>query len=465
MPLTKSANQILASTPNKLPSMENIALEIGENRIGIATLDMPGRPFNVFSEQMMADLEATIDRTSTELRGLVIRSGKSSFIAGADLVMIKDFANMRFNADWQTMRNRFSRLGKLFRKIEQSPVPIVAAINGLALGGGLELAMACHGRVCLDSQSPLLGLPEVGLGLLPGAGGTQRLPRLIGVERAVKMLLDGKPVPPSFALEHGLVHKLAAEEDLLSTAIDMVTTIEPGARWDHSDWHLDQTDQNLLHDADWQQFCIAVSGWSGKPHQLYPAVSAITNCVGNGVGLPFDTGCDVEWDIFVVLMSDPVAANMVTTGFLNKSLAKDGEASLPVLGEAVKSYLGGDEPLPAKLVREAMAVDAVPLIEWAGRQVALHQGEPSEGERNRGLVMLCAIALEVFKNAGDAHDRVDAAAVLIAGWPKWTGGPIAYLAMLQRGEVLGIDLPSNLSSAVAAIKQPLKTEASYTSTV
>ena len=141
--------------------MENIALAIRGDGIGIgiATLDMPGRPFNVFSEQMMDDLELTLERACDELRGLVICSGKGSFMAGADLVMIRDFANMRFAADRQAMRDRFSRLGRLFRRIELAPIPIVAAINGLALGGGLELAMACHGRVCVNSDSALLGLP------------------------------------------------------------------------------------------------------------------------------------------------------------------------------------------------------------------------------------------------------------------------------------------------------------------
>src|SRR5690606_12568284 len=107
-------------------------------------------------------------------RGLIISSGKSSFVAGADLGMIQDFGAMRFRADWQQMRDRYSHLGKLFRRLEQLPLPVVAAVNGLALGGGLELAMACHARVCVDAPHAQLGLPEILLGLLPGAGGTQR---------------------------------------------------------------------------------------------------------------------------------------------------------------------------------------------------------------------------------------------------------------------------------------------------
>jgi 3-hydroxyacyl-CoA dehydrogenase/enoyl-CoA hydratase/3-hydroxybutyryl-CoA epimerase len=442
--------------------MKNIALEARDDGIGVATLDMPDRPFNVFSERMMDELEATLDRACNELRGLVIRSGKGSFAAGADLVMIKDFANMRFEADWQAMRDRFSRLGKLFRRIEKAPIPIVAAINGLALGGGLELAMACHGRVCVDSDSSLLGLPEVGLGLLPGAGGTQRLPRLIGIAEAVKMLLDGAPATPVFALEHGLVDLLASEEQLLDTAVRMAGAIQPGARWDQPDWQLPQADVALLDSSDWQQFCIARGGWSSRPHDLYPAVAAIIDCVGRGVGVSFDAGCDLEWDIFVDLMSDPVAANMVVTCFLNRARAKGADESLQALSTAVSGYLASSGVSTGQVARAARAVDAGLLVERAGVDTSSVDGVPSQDERSAGLAMLGSIAIEVWKRSGDPHDRLDAAAVLAAGWPPWTGGPIAYLAMLQRGELSDAHLPAELITAVSAIEQPLKTGASYT---
>lgn len=442
--------------------MENITLEIRDDGIGVATLDMPDRPFNVFSEQMMDDLEATIARACEDLHGLVIRSGKNSFVAGADLMMIKDFANMRFEADWQAMRHRFSRLGRLFRRMERSPIPIVAAINGLALGGGLELAMACHGRVCIDGAVPLLGLPEVGLGLLPGAGGTQRLPRLIGIEAAVKMLLDGASVTPEFSLEHGLVDRLASEEDLLDVAVGLVRTIPPGARWDQTQWQLTRTELALLDRPDWHEFCVGCGGWSEKQHNFYPAVGSIIDCVGKGVGLPFDAGCDVEWDIFVDLMSDPVAANMVVTCFLNKSLAKGADDSLQVLKASVRRYLACNEASIGRVARAAMAVDARLLVEWAGTDVSSVGRGLSQEDRTAGLAMLAAIALDVWKNTDGFHDQLDAAAVLRAGWPQWTGGPIAYLAMLQRGELQGADLSPDLNAAVAAIELALKTGASYT---
>jgi 3-hydroxyacyl-CoA dehydrogenase/enoyl-CoA hydratase/3-hydroxybutyryl-CoA epimerase len=553
--------------------MKNITLEVREDGIGIATLNMPGRPLNVFSEHMMDDLEAVVTRASTELKGLVLRSGKSTFVAGADLVMIKDFANMRFGTDWQTMRDRFSRLGKLFRTIEKSPIPVVAAVNGLALGGGLELAMSCHGRVCVDVPAPILGLPEIVLALLPGAGGTQRLPRYIGVAPAMKMLLDGAPVTPQFALENGLVDKVAAEADLVAEAIALVKTIEPKARWDKPEWQLGAEDLALLNSDSWEDFCLEIGGWKGRQHDLYPAVKAIMDCVGKGALLPIDAGFDVEWDIFVDLMSDPVAANMVVTCFLNKTAApkwtnnyiapnaarlesltwqssvempkgvarkikvvadddgvmvvadagkatgKDavelcnaasgdkasaGVALITFLGSlkaaeavevfapeelsacaldlamamgkipvwaisskgglnlilsAVRKAVDSSGKSSAEIARAAKAIDAEALFGFAigGDQAT----EVSADDRVAGLTLLGVIAHHIWQHCDGRYEEADVLAVLGAGWPKWTGGPIAYLAMHQRNELSAYGAFPELEPLLAGIDHQLKIKASY----
>jgi len=552
--------------------MKNISLEVREDGIGVATLNMPGRPLNVFSEHMMDNLEYVIDVAARELKGLVIRSGKNTFVAGADLVMIKDFANMRFDSDWQTMRDRFSHLGKLFRKLELLPIPVVAAVNGLALGGGLELAMACHARVCVDTPAPILGLPEIILALLPGAGGTQRLPRYIGLKPAMKMLLDGKPVTPAYGLEMGLVDEVVAEDELVERAIALVKTIEPKAPWDKDGWQLPETDQSLL-DGNWEDLCLDVGGWANRPHDLYPAVKAIMDCVGKGASLPIDQGFDVEWDIFVDLMSDPVAANMVVTCFLNKTAApkwatsymapnaarleslhwasevdmpksvarkasflpaedagvvvadpgkgdssdsielcngsrgdkaSEKTASITFLGslkaaEAVEVY--ASEELSACTIDLAMAMGKIPvwkiseqgglnlILETARHAVAKKgysvediakagkaidaealcslagispvDAEVTAKDRELGLNLLATMALEIRSHCEDRYEEADVLAVLGAGWPRWTGGPIAFLAMLQRNEVAGFDMADAVSVGLAAIDHDLKIKASY----
>ena len=311
--------------------MKNISVEIDEQGIATAVLDMPGRPFNVFSEDMMADLKTLIDsatgsaKNDSGMRALVITSGKSAFVAGADLGMIEDFGKMRFSATKQEMRTRYSYLGHIFRELEQLSIPVVAAINGLALGGGLELAMSCHARVAANSSHPMLGLPEILLGLLPGAGGTQRLPRLVGVLEAAKILLGGAPVTPEKALALGLVDEVVEQKDLLKQAKQLATQLlEQGGKvapWDEDDYQLDEKSVAVLAQADARATLLAQGGWVEQKASLYPASNAIVDCMTQGNAKGFDDGCDVEWDIFVELMKHPIASSMVSTGFLNKTAA------------------------------------------------------------------------------------------------------------------------------------------------
>jgi 3-hydroxyacyl-CoA dehydrogenase/enoyl-CoA hydratase/3-hydroxybutyryl-CoA epimerase len=559
--------------------MKNISLEIREDGIGIARMDMPGRPFNVFSEDMMADREELIEHGATDLTGLVICSSKNAFAAGADLAMIKDFADMRFDSDWQAMRDRYSHLGKLFRRLERSPVPIVAAINGLALGGGLELAMACHARVCVDVEAPILGLPEILLGLLPGAGGTQRLPRYVGLEPGLKMILGGAPITPAQALEMGLVDAVVPIEKLLATAIELVNSTPALARWDAEAWELPAADRALLNRPGWDEYCRKVSGWDSARHELYPAVESIIACVGRGADLPIDEGFNVEWDIFVDLMSDPVAANMVVTCFLNKTAATKwatgqvtqsatglgkiawcsdtplpirlarstdlvGEdlaytliadelpsgnkpfillrkgtddkepvindvsnmavlhyvdnleaaevveiAAPPALGRAIVELVSSMGKIPIwaiapnsgiRLILETLreriaasglddhqlagaagAVDALPLFQYATPMAAGDQSSFSAQDKIGGLNVLAEVALILLQECNSRHEELDVLAVLGLGWPKWTGGPMAFLAMLQREELPAQGLSSSVLSAVKEIEQPLKVKASY----
>ena len=130
---------------------------IGADGIGVATLDMPGRPFNVFSDDMIDELDAltTTIEQARGLKGVVVTSGKDAFMAGADLAMVRGFTTLRFEHDAATIRRSFSRLSYLLRRFEKLTVPTVAAVNGLALGGGLEFAMACHHRVAAHGEVPV----------------------------------------------------------------------------------------------------------------------------------------------------------------------------------------------------------------------------------------------------------------------------------------------------------------------
>jgi len=303
--------------------MSNITFVVDDDGIGTATLDMPGRPFNVFSEDMIDELETLVARIEVDpgITGIVIASGKDAFMAGADLSMVRSFTTLRHRASPDAIRATFSRLSYLLRRLEKLRVPTVAAVNGLALGGGLELAMACHRRVVARSDSPSLGLPEVLLGLLPGAGGTQRLPRLTSPAFAARMLMDGRPVTSAVAASAGLVDEVVEPDRLVERAGTLARATVAGAPWDRDGWHAPRDTDGMLAGPDaFERLCAL--GWMVPSVQhLYPAFGAIARCLLDGYGKPFDESMEVEFDNFLDLMLDPVAGSMVRTSFLSKTSA------------------------------------------------------------------------------------------------------------------------------------------------
>lgn len=174
-----------------MPLFESSSIVVDKDKDGslFLKLDVPGRPLNVITGQVLTDLEGALDRISQEqpLPVIIVRSGKpSGFLAGADL---NEFLQIQSSAEAEAISARGQAV---FGRLVALPAPTVAMISGPCLGGGLELALACDYRLVFDKGSTQLGLPEVTLGLLPGWGGTQRLPRVVGLERALQMILSGK---------------------------------------------------------------------------------------------------------------------------------------------------------------------------------------------------------------------------------------------------------------------------------
>jgi 3-hydroxyacyl-CoA dehydrogenase/enoyl-CoA hydratase/3-hydroxybutyryl-CoA epimerase len=182
----------------------------------VLTLDLPGEPVNKLSAQVKTEFEAAFARLKSDpaVQAVVVISGKAdNFIAGADLEEIKGFST----------REEFTRLARegqeMLQMVDDFPKPVIAAINGACLGGGLELTLACDWRVATDHPKTQLGLPEVQVGLLPGAGGCQRLPRLIGLTAALGIILPGKSEPGLKAFKLGMVDELVPKSILLETAL------------------------------------------------------------------------------------------------------------------------------------------------------------------------------------------------------------------------------------------------------
>lgn len=185
---------------------EKIRLE-KQDKIAVVTIQNP--PVNALSQAVLKELEETIDEVAKDasVKVLVLTGAGTVFVAGAD---IKEFTAIQTPEDGKRAAEKGQRI---FRKLELLEKPVIAAINGVCLGGGMELAMACHLRFCSDRAR--LGQPEIQLGIIPGFGGTQRLPRLVNPGKALEWILSGEAISPKDALAAGLVNHVLPDADLL----------------------------------------------------------------------------------------------------------------------------------------------------------------------------------------------------------------------------------------------------------
>lgn len=199
----------------------SVRADLRPDRVAVLTIDQPGARVNVLSERLWADLEAALDGLAgrADLAGVVVASGKPGvFVAGADLKLLGDAPG----PDDPAVRAFIGQGLRVLGKLDALPVPTCAAVDGVALGGGLEVALACDYRAVGSHPKVQLGLPEVKLGLIPGWGGTQRLPRLVGLPAAVEFLTSGDPVGGPAAFDRGLADAAADSPGLLDAAARLV---------------------------------------------------------------------------------------------------------------------------------------------------------------------------------------------------------------------------------------------------
>ena len=407
-----------------------------------------------------ADRRASIvSPQDATIRGAVITSGKPGrFVAGGD---IHDFVSAHERGMSEAEAFEISHRWNVgMRRLERCGKPIAAAINGPALGGGFELALCCQHRVLVDDPNAVVGLVEVSLGLLPAGGGSQRLPRLIGADAALRSMIDARRWRPREALAAGLVDAIAAPEELLEVA---------RARVRAGPSHRQPWDERVAPSADaidamrrrWQaEIDVRYAG-------RYPAPQALLEAVCEGLPLPLDEALRVESRCFAPLLIGVVARNLMRTGFVFRGQA-DRRArcavsrgvACPVLdgpthaGEAASEtrlllWPQADHAALAEIVQPPAANPAA--AETAMAQAALRRatpvtlppGRPSfvarlrlrwlaeAGDADR---QLNATALEAARALGEggvaSAADADLASVLGAGYPAWTGGVMTHLDSL-----------------------------------
>ncbi len=291
--------------------MNILELEKRDN-IGIVWMDYPDEKVNKISRQMMEEFEEMFDRieADTAIQAIILISRKAdNFIAGADLDMIAAITE-------PGEAEAISRRGHaLLNRLEAFPRPVIAAIHGAALGGGLEVALACHYRIATTGKKTVLALPEVKLGLLPGAGGTQRLPRLVGIQRALDMMLTGKNVYPRQAKRMGLVDELIHEYGLLPAALNVARRLSerPFQRKDRRTFA-----EKLLESTPVGRGIIFKKARQMVLKQTmgnYPAPLKILEAVQVGVEKGMKKGLETEARLFDELVRTSVAKNLIRLFF------------------------------------------------------------------------------------------------------------------------------------------------------
>ncbi len=272
--------------------------------IALVTWDIPGKSMNVLDETTGTELAAIVEATTKDaaIKGVVITSGKEAFSGGADLTMLEGMNRAyveMLKAKGEEAANKYvfdevSKLSQNLRKIETSGKPWVAAINGLAFGGAFELTLACHYRVASDNPKTRLGLPEIKVGLFPGGGGTQRLPRMIQPMDALQMLLKGDAIDLKKAQAWGIVGAVVPAADLIKTAKDWIKAGGKAvAPWDEKGFKL--PGGPVYSKAGMQFFPAANAILRRETYDNYPAARAVMQCVYEGLQLPMDAALRVEY--------------------------------------------------------------------------------------------------------------------------------------------------------------------------
>lgn len=304
--------------------MKTIRYELAE---GIATLtfDEPGSPVNTMCEQWQHDLTEAVQqvvRDKEALRGVVLASAKGTFFAGADLK-----GTMRLKPeDAPQVFREIEQVKKNFRTLETLGKPVVACLNGAALGGGWEVALAAHHRVAVDNPKIQFGLPEITLGLIPGATGITKMTRLLGLLGAQPYILESKLFSPREALDLGLVHELVPDAAQLRAAALAWIAANPQAQqpWDAKDYRMPGGTPTNPKIAG--MLAVAPAALKQKTRGLYPAPEYALAVMVEGSLVDYDTALRIETRYLAKLIVSPVAKNMINTFFFNMNAIKAGQS-------------------------------------------------------------------------------------------------------------------------------------------
>lgn len=312
-------------------SQTEVQYEIDEDGIAVITFDLPERSMNVLTKTSMLEFKTHIEAAISDEKviGLVITSGKKDFMGGVDLSLLGALSNPYSRTPKEERAQEGYDLiiafHELLRAYETSGKPVACAITGTCMGGGFEIALACHYRVAADKKAQI-GLPECKVGLMPGFGGTQRLPRMVGIMGASEALLQGKSFTPAKAKSAGFIHDVVPEKKLLETAKKWVKNADPKKDsvqpWDVKGYKIPGGGPYTPN--GFQMLAAGNAMTMDKTKGNYLAQEHIMSAVYEGLQVPFEHAMRIEVRHFVFLMTNPQSFNMIRTLFLSKQALEKG---------------------------------------------------------------------------------------------------------------------------------------------
>ena len=326
--------------------MTDFTLKTDADGVAVITWDVAEKSMNVMTRDSQQELNALIDQVLSDdaIKGAVITSGKDTFAGGMDLNVLATIRDENGDNPAEGLFNFTMEGHKMLRKIERAGMdpktnkggkPIAAALPGTALGIGLEVPLACHRIFAADTPKAKIGLPEIMLGIFPGAGGTTRLVRKMGAMAASPLLLEGKLNSPQGALKAGVIDEVVPADDLLATAKAWVLSepkiVKP---WDEKGYKM--PGGAPYHPAGFMTYVGASAMVNGKTQGAYPAARALLSAVYEGALVPFDTALKIEARYFTQILMNPSSSAMIRSLFVNKEALDKGANRPDVADQKVK---------------------------------------------------------------------------------------------------------------------------------
>ena len=328
--------------------MTDFHYSVDDEGVATITWDIPDKSMNVLSMEGLRELDVHIDTALDDaaVKGVIITSGKADFAGGMDLNVIAKMKEMAGDQPEKGLFEGIMSMHHVLRKIERAGMdpktlkggkPVVAALPGTALGIGLEIPLACHRIIAADNPKAKIGLPEIMVGIFPGAGGTTRLARKLGAMGAAPFLLEGKLSEPKKAKAAGIIDEIVPGEELLTRAREWVLAakdpdlVKP---WDAKGYKM--PGGAPYHPAGFMTFVGASAIINGKTQGVYPAAKALLSAVYEGALVPFDTALKIEARWFTHVLMNPSSGAMIRSLFINKEALEKGANRPDVADEKVR---------------------------------------------------------------------------------------------------------------------------------